>query len=53
MSKPHCCFIPCEAEAEFEMHYDTPDPYDSSEACADHVGHLMQDCPATVVPIAA
>lgn len=45
----HCCFIPCDAEAEFQIRTTTfgggiagPDPYcDSTEACEAHVGALL------------
>lgn len=50
MTAPICCFIECEEPAEFVVHtlrngeglMAGPDPYgDVTEACVEHVGHLL------------
>lgn len=40
---PKCCFGSCDEPAEFEIHDENdPDPYSGyTQACADHVGHLL------------
>lgn len=41
-AKPWCCFIPCDKDAEWEI-VDGPSTDDYTQACSDHVGHLLQD----------
>jgi hypothetical protein len=44
MSDSICCFIPCEHAAEFQLVLGLhPRVDDFTEACADHVGHLIPD----------
>ncbi len=65
MTRPHCCHVasfdsagcaigngtPCEKDAEFEIN-DGPTPDDYTHACADHVGHMLQDGRiSTVYPV--
>ena len=51
--KRHCCYIPCSETAEYmaAWHPGMPDNY--TDACADHLGHLLGDneVPATVYRI--
>lgn len=58
MDKPKCCFIPedqqeaarrgekvqgCQKDAEYTIYYDGPPHANYTEACTDHVGHLLTD----------
>ena len=59
---PKCCFIPdqtkldvgCENDAEWTIYHNAagcPETQ-ATEACTDHVGHLLTDAPShTVVPV--
>jgi len=53
-----CCWDECGKPAEYSLRplRETTDPaydyYDISDACVDHVGHLLQDAPAhEVIPV--
>lgn len=40
-AKPHCCFIPCKAAADWEIRYgNTPDDY--THSCTPHVGEMLE-----------
>lgn len=51
MTKVRCCFIPCDKPAEYDV-IDGCGPDDHTQACVDHVGHLLRDghFPASVMP---
>jgi hypothetical protein len=50
-SARHCCFIPCEAPAEWQL-TEGPTPDDFTDACTAHVGALLTGKPTTVTAIA-
>lgn len=41
MSKPYCCHQGCGKDAEFRIFGSSRLPDDVTEACQDHVGHLL------------
>ena len=46
----YCCLPDCPKLAEFEI-YDGPEPDNGTDACIDHVGHLLKDKVSYVYPI--
>ncbi len=48
----HCCFIPCDAPAEWELR-DGSATDDYTHACTAHVGALLTGEPTTVTHLAA
>ena len=41
MSKPHCCIIECDKNAEYGIYGGSRHFEDVTEACEDHVGALL------------
>lgn len=40
-TKPWCCFIPCDEDAEFNIWGGSGLEHDNSQACTAHVGDLL------------